>query len=170
MRSQYWEQWITFALHYFKNWLMWVSFRGWRQQGRNSIGCGEGWTWQRFYGENEEERRDFWNILEIKPGGFTDNIYWHTGMGVKQVEMSRWTHEKADIFKFMLSEISKNAEKKILRCHKTEVLMGACLYRQGGGICTNVHTPERVENMCKLSKMGTRMWNVSTAESITKKQ
>lgn len=167
MRSQYWEQWITFALHCFKNWLMWVSFRGWRQQGRNRNGWGEGWTWQRFYGENEEERRDFWDILEIKPGGFTDNIYWHTGTGVKlsgDEQVNTW---KEDIFKFVLSKISKNAEKKILRCHKTEVLMSSC--RQGGGTCTNVHIPERVENMSKLNKMGASMWNVSTAEPIIKK-
>lgn len=112
MRSQYWEQWITFALHSFKNWLMWVSFRGWRQQGRNRNGCGEGWTWQRFYGENEEERRDFWDILEIKPGGFTDNIYWHTGTGVKQVEMSKWTHEKATFSNLCCQKFKEMLRKK----------------------------------------------------------
>lgn len=66
-------------------------------------------------------------------------------------------------------KFQKNAEKKILRCHKTEVLMGACLFRQEGGTCTNVHIPERVESMSKLNKTGTRMWNVTTAESIIKK-
>lgn len=82
------------------------------------------------------------------------------------MEMSRGTHEKADTFKFVLSKFSKYAQKKILRCHKTQVLMGACLHRQGGGTCTNMHVPGRLKNMSRLNKKGTRMWNVSTAESI----
>ena len=80
--------------------------------------------------------------------------------------MSRWTHEKADTFKFVLSKFSKYTEKKILRCHKTEVLMGACLYGQGGGTCTNMHIPGRLENMSKLYEMGTRILNDTNAESI----
>lgn len=168
MRSQYWEQWITFALHCFKNWLMWVSFRGWRQQGHNRNGCREGWTWQRFYGENEEERRDFWDILEIKPEGFTDNIYWHTGTGVKQVKMSKWTHEKETLSNLCCQKFQKMLWKKYWGVTNLKYWL-TCLYRQGRGTCTNVHIPERVENRSKLNKMGTRMWNASTAESIIKK-
>lgn len=44
-----------------------------------------------------------------------------------------------------------------MRCQKTELLIGASLYRQGGGICTNLDIPERLDNMSELNKKNTRI-------------